>query len=239
VLLAVESTAQRCCDIFKQQQVGDQNFPLVKLDLPLPKDPGELLKACTALIPAEALSYSLQRNLDNYVCGAGVNPVIFKWLLKNTQALNTFADQSEQKWALLSIIEPSSLTHGYPNCDFVGVVSHGKVGRTETPFHTAYRRVQEEARLLLPPEQEVDTWETPTDVSRHEEIHYRYLTGRGDKPVVVHVFCRVVPAVIQPDFVAQESSHSVGAIRLTRSTEMEQVVAGMAELMKDVKSADK
>ena len=206
VLLAVESTAQTCCDIFKDKQLAhDENQGLVKLNLPLPTNPGELLKTCTALIPAKALCDSLTRSLEEgYVCGAGVNPVLFRWLLDNVAALNAFASSSSRKWALLSTTELSSLKHGYPNCDFLGAVSHGTVDYKERPFLTAVREAKEESCLILP--ETVQSWDTPIDVKPEVEIEDRRLTERGYKHVIVNVFCRVLPAGFQANFVDRQVS---------------------------------
>jgi hypothetical protein len=140
-----------------------------------------------------------------YVCGAGINPVLLRWLSTHREAINAVAaEHADTALALVSIVEDSHLASGYPNCDFVGAVSHGTVkAGAETALTAALREVAEEARLELPSIEgdnaEIDTpesWLPPPGPLRQSWCYddERQTSRRGARlSSRVTVFCRIVP----------------------------------------------
>ena len=117
--------------------------------------------------------------------------------------------------SLLSIIERSSLRHGYPNCDFVGAVGHGNVELRDAighknveptfetakndvikkiAFETAKRETMEESKLLLP--DGCERWQCPVEFQTIDDCRVNF-NKRGDtwmQHSKVHVSCIVAPS---------------------------------------------
>lgn len=160
-LLCPSPLAAELCVAFEEHNLRHSECEaLVMISLPFGSDTdGELMAKCVRQIPAFALDNSLKKAQNDsffpYVCGAGVNPTLFRWLRTNATVLDehdqSFFAANGTHLALLSIVEISALAYGYPNCDFVGAVGHGTYESTDSSFlQTALREVAEESRLVLP-----------------------------------------------------------------------------------------
>jgi hypothetical protein len=129
VLLVPSRIALQVIDVFNRENLGGPMSDLVALPFPLPEEPARLMAVCVALLPSchRVIASSLETGYaDPIFPGLGVNPLVFRWLVRHAQALNAFAakhagsPESSEPLSILSAVQAPSIEHGYTNCDFVG-----------------------------------------------------------------------------------------------------------------------
>jgi hypothetical protein len=185
VLLVETSLAIECCALFHRNQLAhEEAAALVQVPLPLPKDPGELMRTLVAAIPTHVVASSLAQALSKpepYVPGVGVNPSFFKWALENADALQRESDHFTRLYpdytlSLLSTVSLSSLRNGHPNCELTGTLALATVEGGESPFHAALRGALLDASLAL--HERVLLLPHVTALS-HDFVDYEYLKQPG------------------------------------------------------------
>jgi hypothetical protein len=115
---------------------NEECLALVGIELPLTSLAAVVKDACSVIPLAcyeDSLEHALQSQGLAYVCGAGVNPAMMRWISAHLPAF------ARGDVMLLSIVERSALRHGYPNLDFVAAVGHGHRENNEDLLYCALR----------------------------------------------------------------------------------------------------